>query len=295
MSKIIDAVGGIEVELTSAEVKDANIHIKYMAQEQDVKPTYIKDSGVQLLNGLQAVSFTRIRHVATVNGVNNDYGRTDRQRYVMNQLFNKALTLSTGELTKLVKTCLPYVETSLNYLEIINLAGALMIDGIQFSQMRIPQQKYVISGMNVRGGATVYYSLEYAKDVLHAYIYDDMTYEEFKEKNGIDKTGWYNPSAYSNNKNIADVSSEIQQQNDISSYYQMIESEHNMTTTSSSDAQFNSSNIADSSSIVNSSSSQNSASVPNITTPDDETSQNPADKVTSFLHPQTSSDNSAAQ
>ena len=84
-----------------------------MAQEQDVEATYIKKSGKQLLNGLQAVSFSRIRHVATVNGVNNDYGRTDRQRLVMNQLFNKALTLSPGELTKLVKTCLPLSRVTL--------------------------------------------------------------------------------------------------------------------------------------------------------------------------------------
>lgn len=289
MSKIIDAVGGVEVELTAAEVKDANIHIKYMADEQDVKPTYIEDSGKQLLNGLQAVSFTRIRHVATVDGVNNDYGRTDRQRYVMNQLFNKALTLSTGELTKLIKTCLPYVETSLDYFEILKLAGVLTIDGIQFSQMRIPQQDYVISGMNVRGGATVYYSLNYAKDVLHAYIYDDMSFEEYKAENGIDKIGWYDASKYSNNSKIEETSSEIQHQNEMSSYYQMIESEYNMTQ-SSSDTQSSSSDIASSSSQISSSSSQESSSSSNTSTTDDVTSQ-PNDDVLPSSQPQTSSDN----
>lgn len=267
MSKIIDAVGGIEVELTNAEVKDANIHIKYMAQEQDVEATYIKKSGKQLLNGLQAVSFSRIRHVATVDGVNNDYGRTDRQRLVMNQLFNKALTLSPGELTKLVKTCLPYLETSLDYFEIIKLAGILMVDGIQFSQMRIPQQDYVISGMSVRGGSTVYYNLNYAKDVLHAYIYDDMSYEDYKAENGVDKTGWYNPSKYEKNSKDEATSSDIEEQNNLSSYYQMIESEYNKTESSSivqssSDIGSSDNNHSSSSSDINSSSSQEASTNP---------------------------------
>ena len=267
MSKIIDAVGGIEVELTNAEVKDANIHIKYMAQEQDVEATYIKKAGKQLLNGLQAVSFSRIRHVATVDGVNNDYGRTDRQRLVMNQLFNKALTLSPGELTKLVKTCLPYLETSLDYFEIIKLAGILMVDGIQFSQMRIPQQDYVISGMSVRGGSTVYYNLNYAKDVLHAYIYDDMSYEDYKAENGVDKTGWYNPSKYEKNSKDEATSSDIEEQNNLSSYYQMIESEYNKTESSSivqssSDIGSSDNNHSSSSSDINPSSSQEAPTNP---------------------------------
>lgn len=273
MSKIIDAVGGIEVELTNAEVKDANIHIKYMAQEQDVEATYIKKAGKQLLNGLQAVSFSRIRHVATVDGVNNDYGRTDRQRLVMNQLFNKALTLSPGELTKLVKTCLPYLETSLDYFEIIKLAGILMVDGIQFSQMRIPQQDYVISGMSVRGGSTVYYNLNYAKDVLHAYIYDDMSYEDYKAENGVDKTGWYNPSKYEKNSKNEATSSDIEEQNNLSSYYQMIESEYNKTESSSivqssSDIGSSDNNHSSSSSYINSSSSQEASTNPDYSVQD---------------------------
>lgn len=246
MSKIIDAVGGIEVELTEAEVKDANIHIKYMAQEQKVEATYIKKAGKQTLNGLQAVSFSRIRHVATIDGVSNDYGRTDRQRLVMNQLFNKALTLSTGELTKLVKTCLPYVKTSLSYIEIIKLAGVLTVDGLKFDQMRIPQRDYVISGMNVRGGSCVYYNLKYAKDVLHAFIYDDMSFEEYKEQNGVDKTGWYDPSKYpSKNQN----EKEEEPEDELSSYYQMVESDMNL---SSSDTEVTSSDT--SSEIITSSS-----------------------------------------
>ena len=227
MSKIIDAVGGVEVTLTKAEVKDANIHIKYMASEQKVKATYIQNSGTQILNGLQAVSFTRIRHVATIDGINDDYGRTDRQRHVMQQLFNSAVQLPNIKLTKLVKTCLPFVETSLSYLEIINLAGALRIEGIQYSQMRVPQADYVINGgFNVRGGSTVYYNLDYAAKVFHAFIYDDMSFEQYKEKFGVDKSGWYNASLYKDSKKIADESSEAELQKEIESYYDMVESEY---------------------------------------------------------------------
>lgn len=192
MAKIIDKLGGITANVTKAEVKDANIHIKYQARRINVEPDYITHEGEQQLNGLQAVAWARIRHVKTADGVSNDFGRTDRQRYVLECLFNKLLATDKSQYPSLIHTMLPYVETSLSYADLIGLAGVLSQTGLNFEQARIPQMKMLISGgFTVHGASTVYYNLDYATKVIHAFIYDDIKPKDYMEQNEVDKTPWY--------------------------------------------------------------------------------------------------------
>ncbi len=191
MVDIINAVGGIEVNVTEAERQDANIHIGSMASEVGTPRDYIKKSGKQLLSGVQAVCWARVRHVATADGVNNDYGRTDRQRYVMEQLFQKAMNAGITQYPALIKALMPYVQTSLSYSEILSLAGALT-GGITFEQTRVPLTEYQIDGdyRAATGSSTVYYNLSYAGKVVHAFLYDDIPPETYIAENGVDKTRW---------------------------------------------------------------------------------------------------------
>ena len=198
MADIIDVMGGIEADLTEAERRDANIHIRSAAKEVGAEYTPIEKAGKQVLNGAQAVAFARIRHVSTADGVANDFGRTDRQRYVMEQMFNKALKMSAAEYPKLIKTLLKYVETSLSYEDVIGMAGVLT-GGVKFEQTRVPLVDYVINaGYSVRGSSTVYYNLDYAKKIVNAFIYDDIDPEEYIRENGVDKSGWYSGNDYAN-------------------------------------------------------------------------------------------------
>ncbi len=191
MADIIDAVGGIEVTVTEAERNDANIHIRSMSAEVGTPRDYITKAGTQTLNGVQAVCYARIRHVSNPNGSRDDFGRTDRQRYVMEQLFNKALSMGVSKYPGLIKTLLPYMETSLGYDDILSLAGILVGD-VAFEQTRIPMLEYVINGdfREVTGSSTVYYNLEFAGNILHAFIYDDIAPETYLETHEINKTGW---------------------------------------------------------------------------------------------------------
>ncbi len=204
MSDIIDAVGGIDAELTKEEAGasgDGNHGINDMIAEicmykgLDAKDYYITTSGKQHLNGVQAVSYARIRYCRNIWGTNNDYGRTDRQRYVMEQLFNSAKTLKKSEYPKLAKSLIPCSETSLSYSQILGIAFKVMFSNPKFEQYRIPQND---SGMNFlmtspsgRFGSVVYYDLAYAAKVIKAIIYDDMTIEQYVEQNGIEKNDWY--------------------------------------------------------------------------------------------------------
>lgn len=193
MAEIIEAVGGIEAELTEGEVRDANIHIESMHRERGTAEDYIEEAGKQKLNGVQAVAFSRIRKTATINGTNNDPGRTERQRLVMRQMFDKALSMRATQYPRLIKALLPYMETSLDYSDIFELAGILANDGLQFKEDRMPSFDIMIEyGMNVpRLGSCCYYNLDYAAKQMNAFIFEDITFEQYIEENGVDLSDWY--------------------------------------------------------------------------------------------------------
>ncbi len=191
MEEIIDAVGGIEVDITEAERVDANKHLVLQAQVEGKKADKILKSGKQVLSGIQAVSYARIRYVANPNGSANDFGRTDRQRYVMEQLFNKALAMPVSKYPGFARSLLPYTETSLDIGTILKLAGILS-KGVTFEQARVPDMSYLIDGnFMVRGGSTVYYNLDFAGAILHAFFYDDIPPEEYLATHEVNKSGWY--------------------------------------------------------------------------------------------------------
>ena len=201
MAEIIDAVGGIDAELVAGEVVPVSKSIYALngcikdvcdRLKIDPKPYYILEPGVHHLNGIQAVAYSRIRKTKNVWGTNNDYGRTDRQRYVMEQLFNKALSLPKTEYIKLAKAMMPYTQTSFSLTEIMGLAWDVMLKSPTFSQSRVPLTDYQMPGKNIKGvGDCVYYDLDYAKDILHAFFYENITPEDYIKQNGVRKNDWY--------------------------------------------------------------------------------------------------------
>ena len=122
MADIIDMVGGIEAELTNAEVRNANTHIASMHEERGTELDYIEESGLQTLNGIQAVAYARIRMAATVNGTLNDTGRTERQRLVIEKAFEKANSADLMTLESLVAHMVQMCATNIEFGDIFPLA-----------------------------------------------------------------------------------------------------------------------------------------------------------------------------
>ena len=204
MSDIIDAVGGIDATLTKDEVtaRGENNHgindmIEEICQYENLKPSdyYVTVSGEQHLNGIQAVAYARIRYCKNIWGTTNDYGRTDRQRYVMEQLFKKAKEMSKSQSIKLAKALIPCTETSLSYSQIMGIAFNVMFSSPTFEQYRIPQNtpemNFLMPSPSGSFGSVVYFDLDYATKVIKAIIYDDMTVEEYVAEHPIEKNNWY--------------------------------------------------------------------------------------------------------
>lgn len=193
MAEIIDVMGGVEVEVTEAEIP----HINSASNEQfrkngiDPVPYTITKSGKQKLCGIQAVSYSRIRYVANASGTNNDYGRTDRQRYVLTQLFNAAKSKTEAEYVKLIKALSPHCQTSLTHSEILEIALDVLMDSPKLEETRMPSVNYGMKRPNTNAGAVNYYDLNFAANIIHAFIYEDIKPETFVELTGIEKNDWY--------------------------------------------------------------------------------------------------------
>jgi anionic cell wall polymer biosynthesis LytR-Cps2A-Psr (LCP) family protein len=111
----------------------------------------VTESGLQHLNGTQALGYSRIRYVG-----NADFERTGRQRTVITKVFEKAKNLSLLEMNELLNTFLPVIKTNLTQEEILSLA-LKALDYLQYDldSHRLPvdgsYQHMQINGMSVLG------------------------------------------------------------------------------------------------------------------------------------------------
>ncbi len=200
LTKIIDSVGTIDITLTDAEVtahgtshqSGINDYIEEICRYMnlDYNQYKVTTPGLIHANGVQAVAYSRIRYVRNIWGGADDYGRTDRQRYVMEQLFQKALTMSKAKYVSLAKAAAPYMETSLSYGEIMGLAFDILLKSPTFEQNRIPRYEFVMDPPAAHS-SSVYYDLDYAAAVIRAVIYEDKTIDAYEELHPVEKKDWF--------------------------------------------------------------------------------------------------------
>ncbi|MBO4501189.1 MAG: LCP family protein [Clostridia bacterium] len=226
MAEIIDAVGGIDIEVTADELKwkgNGNPNLNGCMDEicaelkKDAKKYYITTTGKHHANGIQAVAYSRVRHCRSIWGTNDDYGRTDRQRYVMEQLFNKAVKIDSSEYAGLVKALRPCTKTSLEIKKILALAQSVLKEHPTFEQVRFPQNDWELSVKPKGYGSVVYYDLGFAKKALHAFLYDGITVEDYVKQNGVGRNNWFGASGKSTTSESDTVSSTVSDPSDTSS------------------------------------------------------------------------------
>lgn len=122
VTDLVDAVGGIEVNVEDYEIEQLNKYTIQTAQNVG-KTNYnlVQAPGKQTLEGVQAVSYGRIR-----KGVGDDFKRTERMRVVLTKVFEKLKTMSVGKLDKMLDVMLPKVQTNLSTGDMFGLASRLV-------------------------------------------------------------------------------------------------------------------------------------------------------------------------
>jgi LCP family protein required for cell wall assembly len=167
LEKIIDEIGGIELDIKEEEYPLINRHMQEVANIQSEEAIQIEHAGLQTLNGKQAVAYSRIRYVG-----NGDFERTERQRKVLSQMVKQVEGLSKAELPALVMKVLPYVETSLDTNTIIDLGLKYMTEGIDdMEQDRFPRDGYWDT-LRIKGGWYMKVDFESTKDHIDEFIYE---------------------------------------------------------------------------------------------------------------------------
>lgn len=120
LADVIDMVDGITVKMTDEEVVHMNNYCVETSKVTGKKYKKIEPAvaGTYKLNGVQAVSYARIRYTA-----GGDYKRTERQRLVLEKTANKLKKQNLATINKIIDKVMPEVSTSFSTKEILALAS----------------------------------------------------------------------------------------------------------------------------------------------------------------------------
>ncbi|MGG5460332.1 LCP family protein [Clostridium sp. B9] len=168
LTKIIDDIGGIQINIKSYEVNEVNKYIQNVAQitGEQYNPVH---EGEQTLDGVQAVGYSRVRYVG-----DGDYERTQRQRNVLDGIIKKLSSLSVTEYPATISKLMPYVETNLTPSKILDIAKEVASTGIPpVENMRFPLDGYC-KGEMIDGTWYLTFDEAATKEQIQNYIYKDI-------------------------------------------------------------------------------------------------------------------------
>ncbi|MCM1134630.1 MAG: LCP family protein [Clostridium sp.] len=193
LSSTIDALGGIMIDIDDVELKHINNYQKTMASDMKISYTPVETTGYQLLNGLQATAYCRIRY-----GGGDDFKRTERQREVLLAIFDKAKGASPATLTSAVNAIFDNDEiyTSLDVSDILDIIGDITKYEV-VAQGGFPEESRRATGtIGSKGSCVVPVSLADNVEWLHEFLFEDEAYSpsdavlEYSEKVAADTSGY---------------------------------------------------------------------------------------------------------
>ncbi len=155
VKKIVDLLGGIDVDLSYAE-----------AEYLSVGGGFNVSAGSNHLNGEAALAYARLR------AIDSDWSRIKRQRTVIQACVNNIKQTDLLTLNELCDTILPYVQTNFTKREIVQLmAQAPNFLGVQFEQMTIPAEGTYGGMIGMQGRSLFSVDFETNAQILHDFLY----------------------------------------------------------------------------------------------------------------------------
>lgn len=166
---LVDSVNGIDIEIDSEELKYINSYIKDVSKVTGYTAKQITKTGMQHLNGVQAVAYCRIRYTEGY-----DYKRTERMREVLEKVMDKIKRCSITEINSILDTMLPEIRTNISAKEI----KSLIPQALKFNISSSFGWPYRTKGVWMRGdffGPAA--TLESNVKQLHQEVYGQADYE----------------------------------------------------------------------------------------------------------------------
>ena len=174
MVAAIDALGGLDLPLSYAEMVFMNDYCIETSAETgksytpielpDPKPENEEEIlGTYHLNGVQSVSYCRIRYTASM-----DMGRTERQRRVIGLMVDKAKNAGIATIFNIMDEVFPLISTSVTKTELLNLIPTLM--GYSIADTTGFPSKYKFADVK-KSSMVVADTLEENVKELHKFLY----------------------------------------------------------------------------------------------------------------------------
>lgn len=189
MVNIVDAMGGIEIEIEDVEIPHINKYVVETARVSGVKANAITEAGVQLLDGAQAITYARIRSTA-----GGDFRRTDRQRYVIEKMVDKLKTCNLSTINSIIDLALPRVSTNFTAGEIAYYASAYL-DFKLGSTTGFPE-KYSSGTIPGLGSTVVPQTLASSVKEVHNFLFETENYTPSSTVNTLSNEISYRASEY---------------------------------------------------------------------------------------------------
>ncbi len=201
LAEVIDAFGGVDMELTAGEVLQTNMNINNLMWEiglehqqaleegrDDSDVVYVEVSGddflpmidpscvfeeedsyapgVYHLNGAQAVAYGRIR------AIGDDFERVQRQQKVLKKLMGKVSEIPISDYPGIIKSLLPLCETSLDLSDIISMVP-IVAAGFTVESISVPDFDYEVDLHDDPENYNLIFDIEQASHRISSFIYEE--------------------------------------------------------------------------------------------------------------------------
>ncbi len=186
VAEAVDELNGVQVKITEDEIKYINDYINATSKITGKKSTHITKAGMQTLDGVQAVAYSRIRY--TEGG---DYKRAERMRTVVEAMLTKLKTKNVPQINSFADVVLPHIYTNIQSSEffamIPNIAKYKVTESIGWP--------YEVKGKTIDKWYGVPVTLETNVTKLHKEAFEEENYEPSQtvkniSQNIINKTGY---------------------------------------------------------------------------------------------------------
>lgn len=178
----VDALGGVDINVQNDDVLYwTNQYIMDVNDKTHHADPFLETTGANHMTGVQALAYCRNRYS------DDDYGRTERQREVVQQIFNKATSADLLTTVNVIGRIYPYISTSLSLQEMSTYAkGYMALENKSFVSKRVPFDEYNTTG-DINGVSYVIpVTLRDNTIALHKLIYgDDVSYTPSDKVNQI--------------------------------------------------------------------------------------------------------------
>lgn len=191
LSEVIDGLGGVYIEVDEEELKHINNYQMDVADTLKCSYNEVAKSGYQLLDGLQATAYCRIRYTK-----GDDFKRTARQREVIKAIEEQAKKADLATLTKVFTDATKDIYTSIDTKDIMDLLANINNYSI-VEEGGFPEESMrTTANLGARGSCVIPLDLESNVVWLHQFLFDDQSYsvsstvQEYGRKIKTDSSGY---------------------------------------------------------------------------------------------------------